>query len=178
MKSRDDEELRHRRKKHKHNRSDKHHHKREKRRDHDSDSEGEEQLPTLQAEPWHGMQFELIDRISGYGTAAPDSLTLRGLAPVSAPGATDMSDFVRLVSYLRTTFELHAEIPVVLCVSVRGSLGLGLASQPRLSLTQSCVCRVAGPLSHCGPDDAPRVPHELPNGRPRCGVRARRGTPC
>ena len=69
----DDDATRHRRKKHKGKHTDKHEHKRHRRRrDHDSDDE--EQPPPaqhLQVEPWHSMQFQLVDGIGGYRGAAP-----------------------------------------------------------------------------------------------------------
>ena len=67
----DDDSLRHRHKKHKQKHGCKHDRKHDKRRHRDSDSESgaEEQPPPpqIQVEPWHGMQFELIDRINDYG---------------------------------------------------------------------------------------------------------------
>ena len=120
----DNDALRHRHKKHKKKHDRKHDHNHGKRH-RDSDSEGEEQpappLP-VQVEPWHGMQFNLIDCISDYGVAAPDSCTLRGLARASAPNNFDMSDFARLLGYVRDTFDLDPEMPLVLVVSVRASL--------------------------------------------------------
>ena len=124
----DDDSLRHRhnhkKHKHKHKSDHKSGHKSDRKsskRHHGSDSEGEEPSPPppqLQTEPWHGMRFELIDGIRDYGRAAPDSRTLRGLARVRAPDTFDMDNFARLVCYLRDTFGLDPEVPLVLRVSV------------------------------------------------------------
>ena len=122
----DDDALRQRpkHKKHKYERE----HKRDKsnkRRHHDSDSEDEEQ----EKEPWHGMHFELVDNVNGYGSNAPDSRTLSGVAKAkgrrsrinAAAQSVDMSDFARLVSYLHETFPIDSELVIVLHVQVRAS---------------------------------------------------------
>ena len=117
----DDEGVRHRSKKSKHEHKHKRH-KSDKRHHHGSDSDDEERPlrpPQVQAEPWHCMQFELIDGVNDYGQHEPDSRVLRGLALTSAPNVYDMSDFTRLVSYARETFEIDPELAIVLSVPVR-----------------------------------------------------------
>ena len=118
--------MRHRSKKSKHEHKHKRH-KSDKRHHHGSDSDDEERPlrpPQVQAEPWHCMQFELIDGVNDYGQHEPDSRVLRGLAPTSAPNVYDMSDFTRLVSYARETFEIDPELAIVLSVPVRCSSAL------------------------------------------------------
>ena len=93
------------------------------KRHHDSDgssSEGEVQAeaPTW---PWHRMAFDLVDGINGYGGATPDSRTLLGMAS-DGSAAVDMSEYTRLVDYLRDTFQINAELRVVLRVEVRTNL--------------------------------------------------------
>ena len=94
--------------------------KKHKKRHHDSDggsSEGgvQAEAPTW---PWHRMAFDLVDGINGYGGATPDSRTLLGMA-LDGSAAVDMSEYTRLVEYLRTTFQINAELRVVLRVPVR-----------------------------------------------------------
>ena len=113
---------RHRHRKHK-SKKHKHESHKEKRR-HSSSSEDEEQAPLLphplplQVEPWHSMQFQLIDCINPYHNGEPDSSQLRGQARSTSADCVDMSNFDRLMAYLRKTFELD-EISVVLRVPVR-----------------------------------------------------------
>ena len=141
----DDDSLRHRQKKHKHKRARKHEGKHEKRRHHASDSESgaEDQPPPpqIQVEPWHGMQFALIDGLGDYGTEAPGSRVIRGLAPAIAPNSFDMSDFVRLMGYVRNTFDLDPELSIELVASVRGRLARArprsLDAQRRLLYTRT-----------------------------------------
>ena len=95
------------------------------KRDHDSDdssSEGEVQAEAPPP-PWHRMAFDLVDGINGYGGATPDSRTLLGMAS-DGSAAVDMSEYTRLVDYLRDTFQINAELRVVprveVCVPTRG----------------------------------------------------------
>ena len=94
--------------------------KKHKKRHHDSDGSSSEggvqaEAPTW---PWHRMAFDLVDGINGYGGATPDSRTLLGMAS-DGSAAVDMSEYTRLVEYLRTTFQINAELRVVLRVPVR-----------------------------------------------------------
>ena len=98
-------------------------HKKHKKRHHDSDGSSSEggvqaEAPTW---PWHRMAFDLVDGINGYGGATPDSRTLLGMAS-DGSAAVDMSEYTRLVDYLRETFQIHAELRVVLRVEVRTNL--------------------------------------------------------
>ena len=99
-------------KKHKHERK----HKSDKRGrdDHNSDASEDEEQPPLppqvHAEPWHCMQFALIDGINGYGEDTPDSRVLRGLAPSSAPGVVDMSNYTHLTHKSQVLDRSYAEL--------------------------------------------------------------------
>jgi hypothetical protein len=176
----DNDSLRHRHKKHKHKHGRKHDRKRDKRRHHDSESDlgsgAEEQPPPsqLQLEPWHGMQFELVDGIGDYGMEAPASRCIRGLAPAIAPNSFDMSDFVRLMGYVRNTFDLDPELSIELVASVRGRLA---RARPR-SLA-NCSLSEQGVLGtgtcHHRRDDAGWLSHELPHGGACGGARAYQG---
>ena len=97
--------------------------KKHKKRHHDSDGSSSEggvqaEAPTW---PWHRMAFDLVDGINGYGGATPDSRTLLGMAS-DGSAAVDMSEYTRLVDYLRETFQINAELRVVLRVEVGTNL--------------------------------------------------------
>jgi hypothetical protein len=142
----DDDNVRHRNKKSKHKDERKHKHKSDKRRHRDSDSDDEQQPPLppqVQVQPWHCMQFELIDGVNRYGADGPDSRILRGLGLGDA--TEDMRNFTRLVSHLREAFMIHPELTIVLRVTVRASLKLrslnrGPASRFSLMRPGLCLC--------------------------------------
>ncbi len=77
---------------------------------------------------WKDDQFELIDCINGYaGYAAgrqelDGTVTLRGLVRVGSSGVFDMSDFARLLCYVRERFDVLPEIKISLLVRLLGKL--------------------------------------------------------
>ena len=129
--------------------------KKHKKRHHDSDgssSEGEVQAEAPPP-PWHRMAFDLVDGINGYGGATPDSRTLLGMAS-DGSAAVDMSEYTRLVDYLRETFQIHAELRVVLRVEVRTNLRMQACTRSASFAVQlSPVERVRG-LSHSSASEA------------------------
>jgi hypothetical protein len=150
---------------------------RKQRRHVSSDSESDdERLPLLQSEPWHVMQFQLIDRVNSYGLAAPDSATLCGLAPAGAPTVTDMTDFERLIDYVRKIFYYsrvaHRAPPAGSHQSRSLATRHSLALLPRRVLTETVrMTGTAGLCLHRRPDDASRIRLELQNfGRGACDV--------
>ena len=70
------------------------------------------------------MQFELIDCINGYAAGRQEldgTVTLRGLLRVrTTPGVFDLSDFARLMCYVRERFDVLPEIGISLCVRLIG----------------------------------------------------------